>query len=892
MAGTSAVELIFRIRGDAKQGQKVLNDFDKKAGKAGKSVEKGWSGMQKMAATAGAAVLGSLVFGLNACSEKFVTVGKDALFFQRTLHTNAKESSELAAMFRRLGIEPQRAAMTLRALSNAVASDNKVLLDNGIATRDVSGKHRDLVEVLKDVADKYSTMDDRAAANAMASKVLGRGYTSLLPVLSAGSQGIQDIMDKAEKYGLILTQQNINQVRAYIAAQKDAEMANTGLEISFGRLVLPLKTELYTWLGKVLQSLNSYSLGAKLAAVETAGAVGALLLFVGTLPKLVAGIQLLAVALSNPAVLVVAACAAIGYGIWRVVEASNNAVTADTRLADASRNVASALRGEHQATMNLRRAVNDVTRAHLNVIRAKQDYAGAVKQYKKNSLQAREALVNQREAELNLADAQKTRKDRIKDLTKAQADLKKKTDAYYATYGVILDQIAAEMAKGPKANKKLIIKLEAQIPDLEGDIPYLINRVNLFKKHLNDRIKPGLTKMAIPLTVKLPPLAPFKQSGFNMGRGYWQSFAQGIGIGSPSYIDRALAAHLVTAQRVAVLMHAKGLLAGQKYAAGYRAAGPTWQQAFNTNVAIMERNAVIANTRNVKWGRTAAQSYARGITSGTASIRSAVNSILAIMNTLERRIGTSGGGGGGRGFTALTGPPPSAGGYPETNTVAAASGNLFNSSAMAQQLLTAYGFRGRLTPRATLAMARAFIGSEGAPYVFGASSRTESDCSGAISYLLRAGRLISGRYTSGDFDTILKSGRGAFKVFGRHGSPMGHVGGGFFPDSNHPIYVEQNGVFHRSDHPISNYTYSGTVADRKGIVTRPGMFFNANRPGEVTGFTMQDFIDALGETATGDTYIFPIMPGASETDCQFVRETVKEVLLEIGPSLDRAQMGD
>ena len=74
----------------------------------------------------------------------------------------------------------------------------------GISVTDATGKLKPSEQLMMEVADKFAQMEDGAGKTALAVKLFGRSGAELIPMLNAGSAGINDMMAEAKALGLVL----------------------------------------------------------------------------------------------------------------------------------------------------------------------------------------------------------------------------------------------------------------------------------------------------------------------------------------------------------------------------------------------------------------------------------------------------------------------------------------------------------------------------------------------------------------------------------------------------------------------------------------------------------------------------------------------------------------
>lgn len=107
---------------------------------------------------------------------------------------------------------------------------------------DLAGKP--FADQLDVVSDALERMPGGAAKAAAAKTLLGRGFQTLLPMLNQGADGIDRMTATAEKYGVTLDGKAIRSTEQLIAAQREADLASLGLQLTLGRTLVPALTEL------------------------------------------------------------------------------------------------------------------------------------------------------------------------------------------------------------------------------------------------------------------------------------------------------------------------------------------------------------------------------------------------------------------------------------------------------------------------------------------------------------------------------------------------------------------------------------------------------------------------------------------------------------------------
>ena len=95
----------------------------------------------------------------------------------------------------------------LGRFSANVVRGSKELDVLGIATRRQDGTLRSASEILRDVADRFARMPDGVAKTALAIDLFGRSGKELIPLLNAGSRGLEEMTAEARDLGRVISEE-------------------------------------------------------------------------------------------------------------------------------------------------------------------------------------------------------------------------------------------------------------------------------------------------------------------------------------------------------------------------------------------------------------------------------------------------------------------------------------------------------------------------------------------------------------------------------------------------------------------------------------------------------------------------------------------------------------
>ena len=93
----------------------------------------------------------------------------------------------------------------LGKMSNGVSKANDKYKKLGISLRNSDGTLKNSQQVLLESIDALAKMQDETQRNAMAQEIFGKSAAELTPLLNSGSQGIKELMQEAENYGMVMS---------------------------------------------------------------------------------------------------------------------------------------------------------------------------------------------------------------------------------------------------------------------------------------------------------------------------------------------------------------------------------------------------------------------------------------------------------------------------------------------------------------------------------------------------------------------------------------------------------------------------------------------------------------------------------------------------------------
>jgi hypothetical protein len=199
-----------------------------------------------------------------------------------------KEMDDLAKTARQIGV-PVEALSELRlaaeltgqefsSLTNGIGKLSKSMSDSlrsatgeqalafralGISVRDASGGLRAPLEVMDDIADRFSRMEDGAGKVALAMSIFGRAGRNMIPMLNEGSAGIRAMRDEANELGLTLDSKTAAAAEKFNDTLSRIRAVFSGMIQRITAGLLPALQSLATWMLNVTKGSNAFELAGK-----------------------------------------------------------------------------------------------------------------------------------------------------------------------------------------------------------------------------------------------------------------------------------------------------------------------------------------------------------------------------------------------------------------------------------------------------------------------------------------------------------------------------------------------------------------------------------------------------------------------------------------------------
>lgn len=190
-----------------------------------------------------AAIAGTVGFSIQSAVTGFAQVGDGLDKMSARLGISAVKLQEWSFAATHAGAAPEDLEDALKDLSEKIAEvaagdtgDAAQLFEAlGISVKDAAGKIRPSVAIFEEVADAIQRNEDPALRTKMAMVLMGDSGRKLIPMLSGGAKGLEDMAKQAHELGLVMDEDAVATAAKLTDHMDDmkASVASVGHEIGY-----------------------------------------------------------------------------------------------------------------------------------------------------------------------------------------------------------------------------------------------------------------------------------------------------------------------------------------------------------------------------------------------------------------------------------------------------------------------------------------------------------------------------------------------------------------------------------------------------------------------------------------------------------------------------------
>lgn len=271
-------ELVVKITADVNGLARGLTDARRDMS-AFEGETRNWGSRLNKAANWGIGGLAAMGAVIGKSVATYKDVGSGIREVTRLTDISTEAASLLSGQWRRYGIDAAAGASGVKFLARNLAAARKGSSAQVEAFEALGLSLADLKEmsdedVLFATRDALADMGPSAERTNIALTLLGRGGTALMPWLSAASGEMAALNGELERAGLVWGDEELQQWADAAKAQREMQIAMTGIQVVIARDVVPWLTRLVEALGWVLDKARPLAPVLVPATAALAGFVG------------------------------------------------------------------------------------------------------------------------------------------------------------------------------------------------------------------------------------------------------------------------------------------------------------------------------------------------------------------------------------------------------------------------------------------------------------------------------------------------------------------------------------------------------------------------------------------------------------------------------------------
>lgn len=205
----------------------ALNGLGKEAEESGKEAEKGSEGftvMKGVLSNLATQVINSVIDGFKNMGKAVVDTVAEVGALGDEIDKESQKLGLATDTYQELAYAMEMSGASIGDISKGMMNITNAIADTengvegasekfdalGVSLQNVDGSMKSSEQVLMDSIDALASMTDETQRNALANDIFGRSYAELKPLLNSGSEGIKELMQEAEEYGMVMSQDGVN----------------------------------------------------------------------------------------------------------------------------------------------------------------------------------------------------------------------------------------------------------------------------------------------------------------------------------------------------------------------------------------------------------------------------------------------------------------------------------------------------------------------------------------------------------------------------------------------------------------------------------------------------------------------------------------------------------
>ena len=242
---------------------------------------------------------GAITTAFMALIKESVDAGSAMLDMSSRTGVAIEDLSRMSYVAKQIGASSENLEMLMKNLAirmddNAQKGDkaNDAFTRLGISVLDANGKMKPVTQIMLEISDKMAGVEDSTTKTGIAVDLFGaRAGTQLMEMLSLGSEGMKNYMDRADQLGITMSTTQAQAADKLGDSMADVQAAVAGLARSVAEVLIPALQPLIENVIDIIKKIKEWreQHPALFEAISKLAATGGpLLLLVGAVTKVLA----------------------------------------------------------------------------------------------------------------------------------------------------------------------------------------------------------------------------------------------------------------------------------------------------------------------------------------------------------------------------------------------------------------------------------------------------------------------------------------------------------------------------------------------------------------------------------------------------------------------------
>lgn len=270
---------IARAETEYNKASKSMDNLGDESEEAGKQAEKsgdGFTVLKGILANLAAQAITAVVDGMKKLASSIKETVSEVAAMGDEIDKESQKLGLSTKTYQELSYAMERSGADIDSFKKGVININSTLADvqngvegasdqfdaMGVSLQNADGSMKSSEEVLLSTIDALASMEDETQRNALANDIFGKSYTELAPLLNSGSEGIKELMQEAEDYGMVMSEDVVKASAEFEDSLTRLQGATNGLKSRLVGQLLPSFSEVID--GLSLMASGSEEGGEKL----------------------------------------------------------------------------------------------------------------------------------------------------------------------------------------------------------------------------------------------------------------------------------------------------------------------------------------------------------------------------------------------------------------------------------------------------------------------------------------------------------------------------------------------------------------------------------------------------------------------------------------------------